>query len=104
MKRYFTAILISAFLLLSLVGCAAKYNTDDFIGKTSEEIISKYGIFDCISAPVSEDGLYRNCQCGYTTKEPKKGFLGTSPEVLLFISFDENGVAIECEEGYRPGG
>ena len=56
MKRYFTAILISAFLLLSLVGCAAKYNTDDFIGKTSEEIISKYGIFDCISAPVSEDG------------------------------------------------
>jgi len=91
-------------LVLSLVGCTAKYNADDFIGKTSVEIISKYGVFDCIGTPASEDGLYRNCQCGYTIKESQKGFLGTSAEVLLFISFDENGVAIECEEGYRPGG
>jgi single-stranded-DNA-specific exonuclease len=22
----------------------------------------------------------------------------------ILISFDENGIAIECEEGYRPGG
>jgi len=25
-------------------------------------------------------------------------------EVLLFIPFDENGIAAECAEGYRPGG
>ncbi len=104
MKRNFAVIFISAFVVLSLVGCTAKYNADDFIGKTSVEIMSEYGVFDCTGKPASEDGLYRNCQCGYTIKEPQKGFLGTSPEVLLFISFDENGVAIKCEEGYRPGG
>jgi hypothetical protein len=41
---------------------------------------------------------------GYTVKEPKVGFLGTSDEILFFITFDENGVAKKCEEGYRPGG
>ena len=104
MRKYYAAILVSAFMVLSLVGCAAKRNTDDFLGKTSAEIIDEYGAFDCVSLPASEDGLYKNCQCGYTIKEPKKAFLGTSPEVLLFISFDENGIAIECEEGHRPGG
>lgn len=54
--------------------------------------------------PADEDGLYRNCQCGYTIKESKKGFLETTSEILLFITFDENGAAITCEEGYRPGG
>ena len=37
-------------------------------------------------------------------EEPQKGFLGISPEVLFFITFDEDGIAIACEEGYRPGG
>lgn len=27
-----------------------------------------------------------------------------SDEVLFFISFDENGYAVKCEEDYRPGG
>ena len=54
--------------------------------------------------PVCEDGLFRQCRCGYTIEEPRVGYLGTSPEVLYFITFDKNGVAIECEKGYRPGG
>jgi hypothetical protein len=54
--------------------------------------------------PVSEDGLYRNTACGYTIKEEQKGFLGADPEILIFIEFDENGVATRCWEGYRPGG
>lgn len=89
---------------LLLVGCAPKYDADDFIGKTSAEIISEYGEFDCLLMPAGEDGLYRNCSCGYTVKGPEVGFFGTSPEILFFIRFDENGVAISCEEGYRPGG
>ena len=48
--------------------------------------------------------LQERSKYGYTIKDPQRGFLGTSPEVLLFISFDENGIAIDCEEGYRPGG
>jgi hypothetical protein len=47
---------------------------------------------------------YRNCRCGYTIQKPQKGFLGTQPEKIFFICFDENGVAISCEEGFRPGG
>jgi len=104
MRRYIALVLVSISLGLSLVGCSAKYKEEDFIGKTSAEIISQYGTFDCIGVPASVDGLYRNCQCGYTMKEPQKGFLGTSPEILFFISFDENGIATECSKGYRPGG
>ena len=67
------------------------------------EVIDKYGEFDCTYMPAEEDGLYRS-KCGYTVKKPRRGFLGTSSEVLLLISFDENGIAVDCEEGYRPGG
>lgn len=81
-----------------------KYDEDWIIGKTSIEIVNKYGEFNCEEMPVCEDGLFRQCRCGYTIEEPRVGYLGTSPEVLYFITFDKNGVAIECEKGYRPGG
>lgn len=101
MKRY---ILLFICIFLIGTGCSSKYNKDDFIGKSSLKIVEEYGEFDCTTMPISEDGLYRNCRCGYTIEEPRKGFLGTSSEVLFFISFDENGIAIKCEEGYRPQG
>ena len=100
----FAATLVCVCLVLSLTGCAAKYDAEDFIRKTSAEIVSEYGPFDCITMPASENGIYRNCRGGYTIKEPKTGFFGTSGEVLFFISFDDNGIAAECAEGYRPGG
>ena len=102
-KRTAIAFVISLLVLL-LVGCSSEYNPEDFIGKTSEEIISQYGSFDCLSMPAGEDGLYRNCRCGYTIKEAEKGLFGKSEEELFFITFDENGVATMCDEGYRPGG
>ena len=104
MKRYTSIIFAVICLMRSLTGCTAKYMPEDFIGKTSVEIIGEYGSFDCVLVPASEDGLYRNCKCGYTIAEPQKGFLGTSEEILLFIVFDENGIATTCEEGNRPGG
>ena len=100
----FAATLVCVCLVLSLTGCAAKYDAEDFIRKTSAEIVSEYGPFDCTTVYASDDGLYRNCRGGYAIKEPKTGFFGTSEEVLFFISFDENGIATECAEGYRPGG
>ena len=72
--------------------------------RTSAQIEAEFGTFDCCGMPASEDGLYRNTACGYTIKESRVGFLGTDPEVLFFISFDENGIAVACEEGYRFGG
>lgn len=103
MKQRIGAVFVCVVFALSLAGCA-KYRSSDFIGKTSAEIVGEFGEFDCALMPAGEDGLYRNCRCGYTVKEPQKGFLGTSPEILFFILFDENGVAVSCEEGYRPGG
>lgn len=98
------AILLLCVVLFFLAGCSPKYSTNDFIGKTSAQIEEEFGTFDCCGKPASEDGLYRNTACGYTIKESRVGFLGTDPEVLIFISFDENGIAVACKEGYRPGG
>ena len=104
MKRYI--LIFIAVIMLVLTGCSDKYNEDDFIGKRSDEIVATYGAFDCvlgIDVP-DEDGIYRDCSCGYIIEEPSTGFLGSSEEVLLYIEFDEDGFAIECREGYRAGG
>ena len=105
MKKKIMMIFICFFVfMLFLVGCDDKYHEDQFLGKTSAEIVNEYVQFDCTLMPLDEDGLYRNCRCGYTIKEPQVGFLGTSPEILFFIYFDENGIAVSCDEEYRPGG
>lgn len=104
MKKRTVIIILCVIFVLSLVGCTSKYSKAEFIGKTSAEIIAEFGAFDCCGSPISEDGLYRNTSCGYTIKAPKANFFGTTPEVLFFITFNENGKAISCEEGYRPGG
>lgn len=98
---------IAFFLLLCLLlaGCAEeKYSEADFLGKSSAQITAEYGDFDCVGNHSAADGLYRNTNCDYTIREPRVGFLGTDPEVLFFIFFDENGIADRCYEGYRPGG
>ena len=104
MKRILLTILAILLCLVAFSGCTnSRYDSEWIIGKTSSEVIEKYGEFDCTHMPAGEDGLYRS-KCGYTIKEPQKGFWGTSPEILFYISFDENGIAVACEEGYRPGG
>ena len=106
MKKQIAAFLTFVVLFLSLSACGAKgnYRTEDYLGKTSSQIEAEYGAFDCCGMPRGEDGLYRNTACGYTIREPKRGFLGTDPEWLVFICFDGNGVAHDIYEGYRPGG
>ena len=99
-------LLLGTLLLLCIlfVGCTETYHTDHIIGKTALEIAAEKGAFDCTMMPPGEDGLYRSCTCGYTIREPRVGFLGTTPEVLFFISFDADGIARACFEGNRPGG
>ncbi len=104
MRRYAAALLAAIIFTLTLAGCSSGHDTEDFIGKTSAEIVDENGDFDCVIGEAGEDGLYRNSKCGYTIKEKKTGFLGSSDEVLFFICFDENGVATSCAEGVRPGG
>ena len=106
MKKQIATLLVCVAFILSLAGCSAKqtYNGNDYIGKTSAQIEAEYGKFDCYGQPICDDGLYRSTACGYTIYEQKKGFLGTDPERLVFIRFDENGIAYDIYEGYRPGG
>ena len=102
-KRKLSPLLLCVSLFLT--GCLAEpYREADVLGKSSGEIADQYGLFDCVTAPAGEDGLYRNARGGYTVREPQTGFLGTSEEVLFFIIFDENGIAVACETAPRPGG
>mgnify|MGYP006967157690 CR=1 FL=1 len=102
MKKW---IVLSLFLCLFLIGCSTEnYCEADFLGRTSAQIVAEFGAFDCVGTQPDTDGLYRSTSCGYTIRETRAGFLGTDPEVLFFISFDENGIAVDCYEGYRPGG
>lgn len=104
MKKKSLLLLICTMIAMFSIGCGNSYKSDDFIGRTSADIINEFGPFDCVTMSADTDGLYKNCSCGYTIKEARKGFPGTSAEVLFFVVFDENGMAVECEEGYRPGG
>ena len=104
MKKQILILILCAIFAFSLVGCGSKYHPEDFIGKTSLEIEAEFGAFHCCGMPAGEDGLYRNTACGYTIREATVSFLGTDPEILFLITFDENGRAVSCREGYRPGG
>ena len=102
MKQALVFILL---LCLMLPGCSGEfYCEDDFLGKTSAQIIAEFGEFDCTGKQPDSDGVYRSTSCGYTVREPRKGFFGTKPEEIFFISFDENGIAVGCYEGVRGGG
>lgn len=89
-------------LLFTLVKNSSKYNEKDFIGKTSAEIIIQYGPFDFVTLHPQKDGLYKNCKCGYTIQEWSQGFWGSTDELLFYIAFNENGVAVSCFEGPPP--
>lgn len=74
MRRYAAALLAAIIFTLTLAGCSSGHDTEDFIGKTSAEIVDENGDFDCVIDEAGEDGLYRNSKCGYTIKEKETGF------------------------------
>ena len=104
MRRILAGVILLC-LLFAICGCSeSRYQETDFLGKSSAEIVDAFGDFDCVGRNADSDGLYRNTSCGYIIEESQKGFFGTDSERLFFISFDENGIAYRCYEGYRPGG
>ena len=100
--RVLIIIMACIVLLFFLEKNSFKYNEKNFIGKTSAEIISQYGPFDFVTLHPQEDGLYKNCKCGYTIQEWSQGFWGSTDELLFYIAFNENGVAVSCFEGVPP--
>ncbi|MGM9680613.1 MAG: hypothetical protein ACI3XR_03815 [Eubacteriales bacterium] len=80
------------------------YNILWIKGKTSEEVIEKYGEFDMVSRNNYDDltGEYLIGEGIYVVKEAQRGYLGTTPEEWFCIYFDENGLAEKCR--VRTGG
>ena len=82
-----------------------KYDVDWMMGKTSQEIIDRYGYFNMCSNYPDEDGLFKNVVCGYTIRERTPGFMDAIPERLLYIHFDSTGIADAYEWNMpRKGG
>lgn len=86
--------------MLCFSGCS-KYNERKIIGKSSLEVEEKYGEFDKAMKDLNtyaergQDGLYRNCDCGYMM--PKNRFFYELGYVEYFmIHFNENGIADKC--------
>lgn len=48
MRRYAAALLAAIIFTLTLASCSSGYDTEDFIGKTSTEIVDENGDFDCV--------------------------------------------------------
>ena len=73
-----------------------RYNDHWILGKTSIEIIEKYGPFDASGAPMDADGKYRNTRASYIIKPERVGYLGTYPAEYYSIHFDWRGIADNC--------
>ena len=89
-------------IIVSSTDCSMEYEYDPdwIIGKTSAQIIEKYGEFDrAQGSPSQSDGLYRNCVCSYIIVPPRPAILDIgNPEVYFSIRFNEQGAADGCYE------
>ena len=100
-------VLLCVLVVVALVGVLAfviykhinRYDPDNFIGLSAEQIIDRYGEFDRCSYWDSTDHYRAGV---YIVKPKRAGFLGTYNEEYFVIRFHENGVAYECE--YVIGG
>jgi len=70
-----------------------RYDPDNYIGLTAEQIIDRYGEFD--KKFLDSTGNYRS---GIYVAVPEyAGFFGKHYEEIFVIRFDENGIACECK-------
>lgn len=97
MRKNYLLFTVIVMIALCFSGCGkSQYTEDEIIGLTFFEIVEKYGDFDRTQGFPDEDGLYRDCACGYIISEKRVGFLGTTPPEYFMIYFDEDGVANWC--------
>ncbi len=94
MKKLF-ALVAAVVLITACFSACNKYDEDKILGLTSAEVIEKYGDFDRKQG-IEEDGLYRNCACGYLVSKSKNFFDGVVVPKYFMISFDEFGIAVCC--------
>ena len=97
-------VMIAVFIVTIILTRPIKPNKDWIIGKTFEEVRARYGEFDEPILFVDEnrnfvsgvEGTYVHAHAGYIIEPEKKFFLGWVPGKMLYICFDENGIAYKC--------
>lgn len=97
-------ILLLFLCALYLTSCS-RYDEDWIIGKTSTEIVEKYGEFDlCFGkTELGADGNYYNGACGYMTKKIDPEIYPSDEYYMIY--FDEEGKAYKVEPSwYQKGG
>lgn len=97
MKKKHVLLAVIVLITICFSSCGKEqYAEDEIVGLTSIEIVEKYGDFDRTQGFPGEDGLYRDCACGYLISEKRVGFFGTTPPEYFMIYFDEDGFAHWC--------
>ena len=106
MKKTSCAILLLlCALCLSCLTSCSRYDEDWILGKTSSEIVEKYGEFDlCFGGTeLRADGNYYDGACGYVTKEIDPEIYPSDEYYMIY--FDEEGKAYKVEPSwYQKGG
>ena len=109
MKRFLAFVFVIAVfafaLLVTLKGpelyYRLKFHESRIIGRSTHEIVEKYGEFDYKGTPNPEaPGVYKDYRTyGYLVKEAGIGMFGDRdvPPVFFMIHFDEQGIAYKCE-------
>ena len=104
-KTVCTVLLLLCTLCLFCLTSCSRYDEDWIIGKTSSEIVEKYGEFDlCFGkTELRADGNYYNGACGYMTKKIDPGIYPSDEYYMIY--FDEEGKAYKVEPSwYQKGG
>ncbi len=97
MKKKYVLFAVIVLIVICFSSCKKnQYDEDEIVGLTSIEIVEKYGDFDRTQGSPDEDGVYRDCACGYLTSEKRVSFFGTTPPEYFMIYFDEDGFAHWC--------
>ena len=106
MIRRVISFCLIVFILLSLVGCESDwmYDKDWITGKNSKQIQARYGAFDILPDKAPEEGLYKDCYCGYFLQINKRNWDERLPDEYLYIVFDANGTARRVYKYVTEGG
>ena len=113
-----TSLFLVIFIISSMcISCSIKkyidttfiYDKSWIIGKNSNEIQERYGIFDIKGEHQNENGLFYSTSCGYYTQHGDtvitiQRFFDSPKDEKLIIVFDANGIAIRILTRVLPKG
>ena len=80
------------------------YKESLILGKTSAEVEEIYGEFDQKDGIIGEDGLVRCGNGGYIVRERYHSGIIFVNQILFYVTFDANGIAVETGECLGPWG